>query len=360
MQHQSHNGAMHYHLGNMSRFASRLLNWYEENKRSLPWRGHDDPYAVWVSEIMLQQTRVEAAIPYFLRWMERFPSIAALADSTERAVLNAWEGLGYYARARNLRKAAQEVVRAHAGSLPREAEELRKLPGIGRYTAGAIASMAFGADEPALEGNIKRVLARVFNVSEPANSTRGEKVLWGLAAKHLPKGRAGDYNQAMMDLGAAICLPANPRCPVCPLKNLCQARKLGIQTERPVLGTRKAVPHRIHAAAVILRRGRVLLAQRPSSGLLGGMWEFPNTRIVGSISKGLEKAMRRLYDVDVQCDEPLGVVQHGYSHFTVEVHAYRCEISGMPRTKELTWIPVKSLNEYPMGRIDRQIAKKLA
>src|SRR5512142_1128202 len=175
----------------MTRFASKLLNWYQQNQRSLPWRGHPDPYAVWVSEIMLQQTRVEAVIPYFQRWMERFPTIADLAKAPEREVLRAWEGLGYYARARNLRKASQAVVEQHGGQLPRTADELRRLPGIGRYTAGAIASIAFGLDEPALDGNIRRVLARVFNVVEPADSPEGTRQLWNLAAKHLPKGEAG-------------------------------------------------------------------------------------------------------------------------------------------------------------------------
>src|SRR5512140_2840981 len=235
-----------------SRFTERLLNWYADNKRSLPWRGHPDPYAIWVSEIMLQQTRVEAVIPYFERWMARFPSIPELANSAEQDVLSLWEGLGYYARARNLRKSAQLIVEQYGGRLPRDTAALRKLPGVGRYTAGAIASMAFGLDEPALDGNIRRVLARVFDVSEPADSPEGQRQLWELAAKHLPKGRSGDYNQALMDLGATICIAANPRCPVCPVNKVCKARKLGIQAQRPVMKAKKAVPHHMVGAAVII------------------------------------------------------------------------------------------------------------
>ncbi len=344
----------------MSRFANRLLEWYQENKRSLPWRGHPDPYAVWVSEIMLQQTRVEAVIPYFHRWMERFPTIAALADAPEGDVLSAWEGLGYYARARNLRRAAQVIMEQYDGELPRDPANLRKLRGIGRYTAGAIASIAFGLDEPALDGNIRRVLARVFDVVEPADSPRGTRLLWALAAKHLPKGHAGDYNQALMDLGATTCVPANPRCPICPMRGMCQARKLGIQAELPVLKAKKSVPHRVMAAAVITRGRQVLLAQRPSNGLLGGMWEFPNGIVRGAPGRGVETVIRKLYHLEVQCGEPLGVVKHGYSHYFVSVHAFRCEPVSVPKAKNLRWVPMRRLDEFPMGRVDRQIARKLA
>ena len=344
----------------MSRFTTRLLSWYDRNKRSLPWRGHPDPYAVWVSEIMLQQTRVETVTPYFHRWMERFPTVEALAKAPEQQVLRLWEGLGYYARARNLRRAAQVVLEKHGGQLPRDPKELRGLPGIGRYTAGAIASIAFGLDEPALDGNIRRVLSRVFNVEQPADSPQGVEKLWHLAAKHLPKGRAGDYNQALMDLGATICVPTNPHCPVCPVMRLCEARKLAIQDERPVLKAKKAGPHHAVAAGVILRYGRVLLVQRPSNGLLGGMWEFPNGRVRGMQGAHVEKVLRDRYGLEVRCGEPLCIVEHGYSHFSVSVHAFLCKPVSIPRMQSHKWVPIGQLGDYPMGRIDRQIAQKLA
>src|SRR5215210_6804882 len=179
-----------------NRLSSRLLSWYRLHKRTLPWRGHPDPYAVWVSEIMLQQTRVETVIPYFEKWMRLFPDVQSLAGASEHEVLNAWEGLGYYSRARNLHKAAKMVVDQHHGEIPRNLDELRRLPGIGRYTLGAIASIAFSMNLAALDGNIKRVYARIFDIKEPVDSPAGEKVLWNLAEKHLPKGHAGDYNQA--------------------------------------------------------------------------------------------------------------------------------------------------------------------
>jgi len=352
----------------MQRLASRLLNWYRLHKRSLPWRDRRpvDPYAVWVSEIMLQQTRVEAVIPYFEKWMKIFPTVSALAEASEQEVLNAWEGLGYYSRARNLHKAAQLIVEKHGGELPRDLDELQKLPGIGRYTLGAIASIAFGMDLPALDGNIKRVYARVFDISEPVDTPKCEKILWELAEKQLPNQHAGDYNQALMDLGATICIPKNPRCLICPLMKVCQARQHGTQNLRPVKLPKKEVPHHIHAAGVIMREGEVLLARRPSKGLLGGMWEFPNGRVTGDPLEGLAQALKTGYNLRLRGNqrsisnrEPLAIVHHGYTHFTVSVHVYQCELASMPEAENLKWVLVKDLDEYPMGRIDRQIAEKL-
>ncbi|MCJ7434784.1 MAG: A/G-specific adenine glycosylase, partial [Anaerolineales bacterium] len=211
----------------MNTLAQKLLAWYRHHARTLPWRDHPNPYAVWVSEIMLQQTRVETVIPYFEKWIYLFPAIRDLANASEQDVLNAWEGLGYYSRARNLYKAAQIVVKKHNGKLPRNLDDLRALPGIGRYTVGAIASMAFGMDEPTLDGNLRRVFARLFDVAEPADAPAGERMLWALAAEHLPKRKAGDYNQALMDLGAMICTPKNPGCSFCPLMGICVARENG-------------------------------------------------------------------------------------------------------------------------------------
>jgi A/G-specific adenine glycosylase len=343
----------------MSRLAARLLNWYKKNKRVMPWRDHPNPYAVWVSEIMLQQTRVETVIPYFEKWMKLFPSINALAAADERTVLNAWEGLGYYSRARNLHKAAKIAAERFGGELPRNLEDLRSLPGIGRYTVGAIASMAFKMDEPTLDGNLRRVFSRVYDVSEFADSPAGEKILWELAAENLPRGKAGDYNQALMDLGATICLPKNPRCLLCPLMEICKARENGTQDLRPVLKPKKLVPQYVNAAAVIVERGRALLSQRPATGLLGGMWEFPNARVEEDPASELAKVINAAYRLKVKRKEALGIVQHAYTHFKVTVHAFRCESLSIPKDKNLKWVQITELNEYPMGKIDRQIAKKL-
>jgi len=352
----------------------KLLSWYRDNKRTLPWRVPDpDPYAVWVSEIMLQQTRIETVIPYIEKWMRLFPNVRALANASEHDVLNAWEGLGYYSRARNLHTAAKIVVNEHNSELPRDLAALRKLPGIGRYTLGAIASIAFGMDVPALDGNIRRVYARLFDIAEPADAPTGEKILWKLAEDQLPRGQAGDYNQALMDLGATICLPKNPRCLICPLMKMCKARKNGTQEQRPVLKPRKDVPEYIHAAAVILNNGEVLLAQRPSKGLLGGMWEFPNGRVNGDPAKGLAKALKMGYSLKVRVEtskpkgkrhpgeiktKELGIIRHAYTHFKVTVHAFRCALLSNPNDGNLKWVSLKELDDYPMGKIDRQIAQK--
>ncbi len=343
----------------------KLLAWYAQNARILPWRGHPDPYAVWVSEIMLQQTRVETVIPYFERWMQRFPSVAALAAASEQDVLQTWEGLGYYSRARSLWRAARLVMQEYGGQLPDSAEALARLPGVGRYTAGAVASMAFGRDEAALDGNIRRVLTRLFNVSLPARSPAGEALLWNLARQNLPAGQAGDYNQALMDLGSAICTPRSPNCAACPLKGDCQAFALGLQEERPVLEKKAPTPHYLVTAAVLRRDGRVLLARRPSEGLLGGLWEFPGGKVENgeSLEYGLQRELREELGVETAVNGQIGVYRHAYTHFKVTLHAFDCRLlQGEPQplaASELAWVLPTGLSHYPMGKIDRLIAQDI-
>jgi A/G-specific adenine glycosylase len=349
----------------VSEFSNRILNWYAQQGRNLPWRGSTDPYVVWVSEIMLQQTRVETVIPYFERWMRRFPTIADLADASEQDVLTLWEGLGYYGRVRNLHKTARVVMKEFGGELPREPAALRKLPGIGKYTVGAIASIAFGQNVPTLDANLRRVFARVFDVAQAADSRAGEEILWRLAEQQLPKGRAGDYNQALMDLGAMICLPKNPRCLLCPLRVLCRAYLLGIQEQRPVLNPKAVVPHFTVTAAVVWRNGKVLLAKRPSKGLLGGMWEFPGGKIEKdeTFQECLMREIREELGVEIRVGEPFGVYQHAYTHFRITLHAFLCElVDGEPKpieATEVTWVSPATLTQYPMGKVDRQIASKI-
>ena len=349
----------------MTPFAARVLRWYARNARDLPWRRRRDPYAIWISEVMLQQTRVETAVPYFERWMARLPSIRALAAASEHTVLKTWEGLGYYSRARSLRRAAQIIVRDHDGEIPSDVEALRRLPGVGAYSAAAIASIAFGRDEPALDGNIRRVLARVFNMSTPVGSPLGERRLRDLSAKHLPKGRAADFNQALMDLGAVVCLPRNPRCEMCPVGSLCEAKRTGRQAQLPVR-PRKALRRRIFmGAAVISRPGQVLLRRRPSNGLLGGMWEFPKAEISGP-PRNLARTGRRLpalirgsFQIHIKQPQPLVQIEHVYSHFEVMVQAFRCTANSGTIPAGFRWASVSRLSRYPMGRVDRKIADHL-
>ncbi len=349
----------------ISPISSQLLSWYQRNQRRLPWRGHPDPYAVWVSEIMLQQTRVETVLGYFSRWMERFPSLADLAQADLQDVLAAWEGLGYYSRARSLHRAARMVMNDYQGELPQTVEALIKLPGVGRYTAAAVASLAFHQDEAALDGNIRRVLARIFNVDIPARSPEGEKRLWGLAAEHLPPGQAGDYNQAWMDLGALICTPRQPACGLCPLAEHCQARLLGVQEQRPVLPIRQVVPHYTVTAAVIARHGRVLIARRPENGLLGGLWEFPGGKAHDgeSLSACLKREICEELGAEISVGEPFGIYRHAFTHFKITLHAFQCAlVEGEPQplaASDLNWVKPADLDQYPMGKVDRQISLRL-
>ncbi len=253
----------------------------------------------------------------------------------------------------------------YGGAIPADRAGLERLPGVGAYTAGAIASMAFGLDEAALDGNIRRVLARVFNLDLPAKSPEGERRLWALAREHLPPGQAGDYNQAWMDLGSSICTPQKPACLVCPLAAVCQAHALGVEELRPILPVKAAVPHYTVAGAVIRRDGRVLIARRPQDGLLGGMWEFPGGKLEDgeTLPACLAREIREELAAEVSVGEEIGVFRHAYTHFKVTLHAFECRLNGdEPRALEasaLAWVGLDELEHYPMGKIDRQISRCL-
>jgi A/G-specific adenine glycosylase len=315
---------------------------------------------------MLQQTRPRTVLAYFERWMARFPTIRVLAAAREHSVLRIWEGLGYYARARNMHRTARIVVGQLGGTLPSSVHELRNLPGIGQYTAAAIASIAFGADEPAIDANLRRILTRVFNVGIPANSGGGQKRIEALARRHLPAGQGGNFNQALMDLGSAVCLPRQPRCDICPVKSLCAARRLGLQDRLPTIRKRPSIPHHTSLAAVIRKDDRVLLAKRPSAGLLGGLWEFPNVRYRQRTRPSrddkalLAAAFGEAYGLRIRNGSRLVIVRHAYSHFRTTVHAYECETDSEIRDRSLRWLRIGRLPALPMGKVDRQIAKRIA
>ena len=343
-----------------------LLAWYRAHSRDLPWRGRKDPYAVWVSEIMLQQTRVETVLPYYERWMRRFPTVQALARSSQEKVLAAWEGLGYYGRARNLHRTARRLVAEHAGMLPTTIEGLQRLPGIGRYTAAAIASIAFGADALALDGNLRRVLARLFDLKVDPRSPSGERLLVAKATELLPAGRASEFNQALMDLGARVCTPRAPACGECPLSVGCLALARGVQNQRPIRKPRKPIPHHTVSAAVLRRDGRVLICRRPEDKLLGGLWEFPGGKQEGgeALADCLRRELREELGIKAVVGARLGVFEHAYTHFTISVHAFECALpAGEPRALEHTriaWVTPGDLGRYPMGKVDRRIATQVA
>ncbi len=301
-----------------------LLLWFDENRRELPWRDEypRNPYHVWVSEIMLQQTRTEAVKAYFARWIEQFPTITALAQAQEEDVLRAWQGLGYYSRARNLHRAAQTVVLLHGGILPHDRAALRKLPGIGDYTAGAIASLAFGQKVPAVDGNLLRVLARLYAVREDVLSSLGKKKITKLAEKTIPAKRPGAFNEALMDLGADVCIPKTPRCEVCPLRNQCRAFAENLTQVLPL--RKKKAPQKVFYAAVgiVVHEGSFLFYRRPERGMLASMWEFP----MALSAKGVEEAKAQL-EASLQgaAGEILWSHKHVFTHQIWHMTAYRMQ-----------------------------------
>lgn len=349
----------------MNSFARRLLTWYARHRRDLPWRRTRDPYRIWLSEILLQQTRVEAVIPYYERFLTRFPDVKTLAAAPLDDVLKTWEGAGYYARARNLHRAAQTIVTAHRGKFPRTVAALRQLPGIGPYTAGAIASIAFNIDTPLVDGNVERVLCRYAGLrADPA--TRAAQIrLWSLAADLLPSGHAREFNQALMELGATVCLPRNPRCAECPVRRTCVARRLGIQNELPVRAPKKERPHQVIGVGIVTRRGRILIQQRLASGLLGGLWEFPGGKLEPgeSLPQCVAREFREEVGLVVRVGPELIAVEHAYSHFSITLHAFLCEyVSGRVRltaAQQYKWVRPSELRDYAFPAANRKIIAAL-
>lgn len=302
---------------NASTLRRRLLAWYDRHgRKNLPWQRSRDPYHIWVSEIMLQQTQVATVIAYYERFLKRFPDIQTLARAKLDSVLHHWTGLGYYARARNLQKAAQKIVREHDGQFPRDIEAVAELPGIGRSTAGAILAFAFGQRHPILDGNVKRVLTRLHAIDAPIAQRETETTLWNLADRYTPQSRIAEYTQAIMDLGATLCRPRNPNCPACPVRSDCTAYTLGEPEKFPVRDKRKTLPVK-QVTMLMIRdlRGRVLLTQRPPTGIWGGLWGFPEC---AADSVPIEYC-RTNFGLNIHTDAPWPVRQHGFSHFQLHI-----------------------------------------
>lgn len=345
---------------------TRLLDWFRKEKRDLPWRRTKDPYHIWVSEVMLQQTQVKTVLPYYRRWIQAFPNLKALASASETRVLKCWEGLGYYSRARNLHQAAVRVVEERQGRVPETREEIMRLPGIGRYTAGAILSIAFGQRVPVVDGNVRRVLSRLFCLGDHDGSSALEKRLWDVAGQLLPKRGAGDFNQALMELGARLCVPKNPRCPHCPVQEPCEARARNLQSHYPPPKIRTPVQKIEVSAGVIQRNGKIYIQQRPRHGLMGGLWEFPG----GKREKGespedcLRREVREELGVNVAVGGKLTTVRHGYTQFRVTLHVYRCRLTRgriqAQSCEQWKWVEPRQLEHFPFPAANAKIVELLA
>ncbi|MBI5197529.1 MAG: A/G-specific adenine glycosylase [Nitrospirae bacterium] len=336
-----------------------LLKWYRKAGRDLPWRRTVDPYAVWVSEIMLQQTQVATVIPYYRSFLSAFPGVADLAKAPLERVLKVWEGMGYYARARNLHQAARVVLDEHDGEVPDDLERLTRLPGIGRSTAGAIVSIAYGKKAPILDGNVRRVLARLFAVREPVSLPAVQQKLWGLSEQLVPEKDASSFNQALMDLGAMVCTPKTPACSACCINTRCLAYREGIQEKIPAKTPSPKTPHYHVAVGVIWKNGKVLITQRPPKGLLGGLWEFPGGKLEDGETpeSAVRREIREELNLAVSVGDPINVIRHAYTHFKITLHSFHCTYQGgrIRTGQPYCWVPPSELNRYAFPAANRKI-----
>ena len=320
-----------------AREISLLLDWYETHKRTLPWRDDPTPYRVWVSEIMLQQTRVEAAKGHYLRWMRRFPTLSDLAAAEEDEVLKAWEGLGYYSRARNLHRAAKVVSERFGGELPANRQELLTIPGIGEYTAGAILSIAFGVAEPAVDGNVLRVISRLRADAFDTMKLEVRRAVADELRPLMPQGKTSEFTQSLFEIGALICLPnALPRCEDCPLKDACEAHRRGQEIDYPVKVTKPEKRREALTVFVLSKDGKYAIRKRPPQGLLASLWELPNVR--GTLSA---QEVRALYAGDVT---PLPPAKHVFSHVVWEMTGYLVKLREMPQDEALLFVTPQELS----------------
>ncbi len=345
--------------------ADRLLRWFDRHRRELPWRRDRDPYRTWVSEIMLQQTRVATVIPYFERFVARFPDVPALAAADRDEVLKAWEGLGYYRRVHHLKDAAELLVREGPGVVPEDPAALRALPGIGRYTAGAIGSQAFGRREPVVDGNVRRVLCRLWARAGDPRSKALQDWLWDTAGALVPADRPGAFNEALMELGATVCTDRKPRCGACPLAELCDAWRDGDPEGYPTRVARGPIPHLDVTAGIVRRGRRLLITRRRDEAMLGGLWEFPGGKLEQgeTLEQCLVRELREELAIAVRVERPFVSVDHAYTHFKITLHTFLCRHSrGTPRDLGCAahrWVRVAELDGFAFPKADRVVLDAL-
>ncbi len=341
-----------------------LLDWYHQFGRDLPWRRNRDPYAIWISEIMLQQTQVKTVIPYYERWLTLFPTVTTLAVAEQQQVLKAWQGLGYYARARNLHRTAQVIVEQYDATFPQDLIAVLQLPGIGRTTAGGILSAAFNQVVAILDGNVKRVLTRLAAIEVPPS--KATKQLWQLSETILDPKQPRNFNQALMDLGATLCTPQNPACLICPWSAYCRAYQFNLQSELPMSETRAPLPHKLIGVAVIWNdQGQILIDRRRQEGLLGGLWEFPGGKVEPgeTVEACIQREIREELGIEVAVGDRLITIDHAYTHFRVTLNVHHCRhVSGDPQPiecDEVRWVTLAEIDQFPFPKANVQIIEAL-
>lgn len=349
-----------------SAFSEKLIGWYKKNKRDLPWRDTTDPYKIWLSEVMLQQTQVDTVIPYYHRFLAAFPDLRTLAEAPLSKVLKVWEGLGYYARARNFHGAAQNILREKNGAMPSSHDELLKIAGIGPYSAAAIASIAFNENYPVVDGNVLRVLSRVLKITDPPGKKGTKSRFVNSARALLPEGQAGDFNQAIMELGALICTPVKPKCTQCPISFFCKAyQTMEDPSVLPVKTPAKPRPHHDVVVGIIWRDGKILIDQRPKNGLLGGLWEFPGGKQESgeTLEECLRREIREELGIQIRIQGHFLTVPHAYTHFKITLHSFHCEwVTGEPKPQKAIdwkWVTPEEIVHYAFPKANKRILECL-
>jgi A/G-specific adenine glycosylase len=345
----------------LTKFRHKLLRWYRANRRDMPWRGSRNPYRIWIAEVMLQQTRIAAVLPYYQNFVRRFPTVQSLASARPAEVLRAWAGLGYYSRARNLHQAAKEIVARHGGNFPRSREAALTLPGIGRYTAAAVLSIAYEAPLAALDGNVARVLARLAALRGDLRSPRRWRQLEGDAQRLLARDSAGDWNQALMELGETLCTPRNPRCAVCPVARFCLARSRGLVNQIPAPRRKRApVQMRIAAAVLLDPRGRTLLVRDPGAHdgvLFSRMWQFPAVEVTAAPETELKKHLAATLGTETNGFAALPPARHGVTFRNIALLPFLARVKRLPRAARSCILPLDCLAQVPVSSATRKIAQ---
>jgi len=350
----------------LRRFRDNLLDWYDESKRDLPWRKTSDPYSIWISEVMLQQTQVQKVLRYYTKFLAALPTLESLAEAELDTVLKLWEGLGYYARARNLHKAARHIVESYDGKIPQSCDELVQIRGIGPYTAAAVASIAFSEARAVVDGNVVRVLSRLYHIDSDVGTQKVKQQLAEIAQNLIDHEKPGDFNQAIMELGATLCTPKTPKCLFCPVSDFCKAfHELDTPARLPVKRPGKKVPHYNIASALIWDENYLFIDRRKESGMLGGLWEFPGQKIPedGSAHETITKHVREEFELEVEVGDFCTEVKHAYTHFKITIHAYHCLYkSGEPKLTAATdwkWVKPDELHFYAFSTAHKKIIQKL-